>query len=102
MRHRITSFRCVEAASKMSLSAILRKTCNRVNYRHTSALRDSDAAILDYPADVRPGRDDQGCESGGAEPDAAAARGDGVEQRIIGAKARDDTRRRCIVSRGEA
>src|SRR5438105_13263272 len=39
MRHRITSFRCVEAASKMIHARLKRKTCIRVNNRHTSPLR---------------------------------------------------------------
>src|SRR3569833_3115332 len=102
MRHRITSFRCVEAVLKMSLPEILRKTCNRVNYRHTSALRDSDAAILDHPANVRPGRNNECCKSRRAETDAPAARGDLGEQRIVGAKIRDNAGGRCVVSRGEA
>ena len=37
MRHRITSFRCVEARAKMSLCWPQRKTCNDVNIRHIFA-----------------------------------------------------------------
>jgi len=39
MRHRITSFRCVEAKWKMSLIEVQRKTCNAVNIRQSSCLR---------------------------------------------------------------
>ena len=39
MRHRITSFRCVEAKRKMSLIGPQRKTCNAVNIRQSSCLR---------------------------------------------------------------
>ena len=39
MRHRITSFRCVEAVKKMSFCGAERKTCNAVNIRQTSLLR---------------------------------------------------------------
>src|SRR5262245_17573003 len=34
MRHRITSFRCVEAGDNMSLKNRERKTCNEVKIRH--------------------------------------------------------------------
>jgi len=39
MRHRITSFRCVEASQKMSPIALQRKTCTRVKFRQTLCLR---------------------------------------------------------------
>jgi len=39
MRHRITSFRCVEAKGMMSLMTVQSKTCNEVNIRQSLLLR---------------------------------------------------------------
>src|SRR5215217_9631940 len=39
MRHRITSFPCVEADLMMSLTGLQSKTCNVVNIRQSSCLR---------------------------------------------------------------
>src|SRR6185437_8934938 len=102
MRHRITSFRCVEAEKKMSLSLIEHKTCNRANYRHTSPLRASGAAILDHPSRFRPWRNYQSCKSRRAEADAAAARHDRVEQRIERVELGAHTARRGIIGRWQA
>src|SRR5690348_7218023 len=101
MRHRITSFRCVEAMKKMSLSWVSRKTCIAVNNRQTSSLRaieplGSGAAILDHPSDLRPRRHDERGKPRRSERNSPAAGGDRVEQRIVGAKLRNHVRRGCV------
>src|SRR3954454_16775862 len=95
MRHRITSFRCVEAKANVSLLAGKRKTCNAVNIRQFScaspAGATSDAAIFHYARDLRPGWDDERRRSRHAHPEPPAAERDcveqGVERRHIGAEA---------------
>ena len=83
MRHRITSFRCVEAKVKMSPKLPNDKTCNAVKYRQTLRLpplgaRPSDPAILHHARDVRHLRDDQRAGARRGEGDAAGE--GGVEQ----------------------
>ena len=73
MRHRITSFRCVEAKTKMRFCLPKRKTCNDANIRHYLALRASGAAILDNPRDIGPGWHDQRLLAGGSDREAPAA-----------------------------
>ena len=105
MRHRITSFRCVEADVKMSFLRVQRKTCNEVNIRQSSLLR-AERIRRGNPrstrATVRPRRHDERCKARSAEANPAAAECDRVEQRIVRRQRRADLRRRRIVARWQA
>src|SRR5436190_8743328 len=74
MRHRITSFRCVEAVANMSLRAVKRKTCNEVNIRQFSCASRARQRYVRQSSITRDISDQDGTTSVGAEPTLKATR----------------------------
>src|SRR5512141_1563189 len=106
MRHRITSFRCVEAETNVSLREMKRKTCNAVNIRQSScaslARSGSDAAILDHALRFGPSRNDKRGPSRDADSKAPAAERNRVEQSITCRDLGAEALRRGIEARGKS
>lgn len=103
MRHRITSFRCVEAREKMIHPGAQRKTCIDANNRQSSSLRagNSGAAILHHASQFWPCWNDERGRAAGRESHASAAVRHRIEQWIIALDLSGQPARRRIEPCGE-
>src|SRR6185503_8624279 len=86
MRHRITSFRCVEAVTNMNRQTANYKSCNAILFRQSSATsrRRLAAAILENPRSFGPARHDKRTDACVCDRPFAPREGDVVEQWIVG------------------